>query len=279
MNWLSEIGLITGREIKKNFRSLKGIILLIISLLGGSGVALIHAWLAKQKLVEGMSPEEVQMTFMKGLQQAGFPDDIAEYVSHAPPTLYLMMWGTIWLTPLMIAVIGFDGISGELQNRTVRYWNVRTRRWAYYVGKVLGMWAVIAVFTLMIHLAVWCVCAAFAIAPWSMIFKWGFRLYAVTVPIAGAWCGISQLVSSNFRVPILSLLTTCVVFFLLWVLKGIGLIWHDTMDALTYVYPNTYDEKLLSPHPNQVLGGIAALLTFMILTTAVGSFIFEKRDV
>ena len=281
MNWLSEIGLIAGREIKKNFRSIKGIILLVISLLGAGGVALVLAWLDKQDLAHGLSQEEVHEGFKKVLSQQGWygPGELADYVSNAPPTLYFMMWGTIWLTPLVMAIIGFDGIAGELQNRTVRYWNVRTRRWSYYIGKVLGLWAVVSIFILMIHASVWCVSIGFGIAPSSHILKWGLRLYAVTIPIAAAWCGISTLVSSNFRVPILALLATCLVFFVLWMLKGVGVVLRDSMDALIYVYPNTYDEWLLSPKPQRVFSGVGALLGFLFLTTAVGSYIFQKRDV
>jgi ABC-type transport system involved in multi-copper enzyme maturation permease subunit len=286
MSWLSETILIAGREIKKNFRSLKGIILLIISLLGASGIALVRAWLAKQDLLKGVPQEAIHDTFRKGLMQAGFPEDTANYISNAPPMLYGMMWLSVWMTPLIIAIIGFDGISGELQNRTVRYWNVRSRRWAYYLGKVLGMWAVVSVFTLMLHVAVLSVAIGFGIAPSTDILQWGLRLYAVTVPIAGAWCGISMLVSSNFRVPMLSLLATCVVFFVLWLLKGVGLVLESMQDAkerthhaLVYLYPNTYDEMLLSPKPQLILQGIGLLLLFLLVTTGVGSFIFQKRDV
>jgi len=280
VNWLSEVGLIAGREIKKNFRSIKGIILLVISLLGAGGVALLLAWIQKQDMAE--FPEaEVQEGWHKALASKAWygEGDLADYVSHSPKTLFLMMWATIWLTPLIMAIIGFDGIAGELQNRTVRYWNVRSRRWSYYLGKVLGLWAVVSMFTLMIHASVWGVSMIFGLAPATQIIKWGLRLYAVTVPIAGAWCGISTLVSSNFRVPILALLATCLVFFVLWMLKGIGLVMHDTMDVLIYLYPNTYDEWLLSPQPKRVLAGVAACIAFWAVTTGVGSFVFTKRDV
>jgi ABC-type transport system involved in multi-copper enzyme maturation permease subunit len=281
MNPLVEVGLIASREIKKNFRSIKGIILLVISLLGAGGAALVLSYARKSSLAQGLSdPEKMKAAFEDFLSWDLWygPGDTAKYLSDAPPMLYWIMWATVWLTPLTMAVLGFDGISGELQNRTVRYWNIRSRRWAYYTGKVLGLWAVVAIFTLMIHVSVWIVGISFGIAPSSQILKWGVRFFLVTVPISGAWCGVSTLVSSNFRVPILALLTTCGVFFGLWMLKGIGLA-SEQMDALRYVYPNTYDEWLLSPKPTLVLQGVAALFGVMALTTSLGSFIFEKRDV
>jgi ABC-type transport system involved in multi-copper enzyme maturation permease subunit len=276
-----EVGLIAGREIKKNFRSIKGIILLVISLLGAGATALVLSWARKSSIAQGLSdPERLKAAFEDFLSSDFWygPGDTAKYLSDAPPMLYWIMWATVWLTPLMMAILGFDGIAGELQNRTVRYWNIRSRRWAYYTGKVLGLWAVVATFTLMIHLSVWVVGIGFGVAPSSNILKWGVRFFLVTVPISGAWCGISTLVSSNFRIPILALLTTCGVFFGLWMLKGVGIA-IENMDALKYVYPNTFDEYLLSPKPTQVLTGLGALLGFMGVTTSLGSFIFERRDV
>lgn len=279
MSPFSEIGLVAQRELRKSYRSLKGVILLLISALGAGAAALVLAYIRKQ--AEGkVSGEELKAGFEKFLA-ADFwygPGDTASYLSNAPPMLYWIMWGTVWLTPLTMAILGFDGIAGELQNRTVRYWNVRTRRWTYYCGKVLGLWLVVALFTLLIHSLVWLVAMSFAVAPSSMILKWGVRFYLVTVPISAAWCGVSMLVSSNFRIPILALLATCGVFFGLWTLKGIALT-IEHMDALRWVYPNSYDEFLLSPKPQEILKGVAALFAFMAVSTAAGSFIFAKRDV
>lgn len=281
MSPLSEVGLVAGREIKKNFRSVKGVILLVLSLLGAGCAALVLSWARKSTLAQGLSdPETMKMAFQKFLSADEWygPGDTATYLADSPPMLYWIMWTTVWLTPLMMAVLGFDGVAGELQNRTVRYWNVRSRRWAYYAGKVVGLWGVVAAFTLMVHVSVWVVGVSFGIAPAGQVLRWGLRFYAITIPISGAWCGISTLVSSNFRVPILALLTTCGVFFALWMLKGVGMA-SESLAHLRYLYPNTYDEWLLSPKPQRVLQGVAVLAGFMALSTSLGSFIFEKRDV
>jgi hypothetical protein len=45
-----------------------------------------------------------------------------------------------------------------------------------------------------------------------------------------------------------------------------------------YVYPNAYDSMLLSPDPVKVLQGAGILLGFVALAIAVGSVVFQRRD-
>ena len=49
----------------------------------------------------------------------------------------MLLFMTIWLTPMLVALMGFDSISADIQHKGVRYWTLRTRRASYFVGKWL----------------------------------------------------------------------------------------------------------------------------------------------
>jgi ABC-type transport system involved in multi-copper enzyme maturation permease subunit len=189
-----------------------------------------------------------------------------------------MLMASVWLTPLLIAVLGFDSIAADIQYRSVRFWTVRSRRWTYFTGKFVGQWIVATSAVFVLHAITWIIAIGFGGVEGGKVMSWGIRFYLVTVPITGAWCGISTLVSSQFRTPILGLLATCATFFALWLLDVVSL-FSERVDFLKYVYPNTYDEWLLSPNLKMIASGVAVCLAFAALSVGGGSFIFAKRDV
>jgi hypothetical protein len=92
------------------------------------------------------------------------------------------------------------------------------------------------------------------------------------------------------------LLTTFGVFFLLWLANLIGGALRareaiqkaqETMAApvlpgmrwYEYLYPNSYEQMLLSPDGTKVLTAVAVLLGFVVVVIAGGSFVFAKRDI
>ena len=60
------------------------------------------------------------------------------------------------------------------------------------------------------------------IATVGQLMTWGVRFWLVAVIIAGSWAAIATFISSCFRSPILSLLTTFLAFFVMWMGSLIG---------------------------------------------------------
>ena len=48
-------------------------------------------------------------------------DAIAKYLADSPPLLYFLFEGTLMFLPLLVLLVGFDQIAGEIQHRTIRY--------------------------------------------------------------------------------------------------------------------------------------------------------------
>jgi ABC-type transport system involved in multi-copper enzyme maturation permease subunit len=281
MTALNEVGLIAGREVRKNLRSIKGLVMVILSLLGAVAFCFVRIKI-DQLASERFSPEEIraaqELTFTEAYQDPA----VGKFLADAPGALALTTFVMVWLIPLIVAIVGFDSIAGELQYRSVRYWTVRAHRASYYVGKVLGLWAVVAATTLLMQVLLWIVVMTQAsgldghILP-SAVFTWGVRFYLVTVPVAAAWCGIGTLIASQFKSPIVALFVTCASFCGIWLVNVAGKI--AKIKPLTYLYPSSYDGWLLSPEVQRMSGGLAICLAIAIGTTALGSFFFTKRDV
>jgi ABC-type transport system involved in multi-copper enzyme maturation permease subunit len=280
MSPAAEMLLVAQRELRTNFRSAKGAALLAITLLGGALTAVI--------LSKGMSQSE--KLDLSGTTVNNIPAALI-----AVAGLSFILRATLWLTPLLVLVIGFDAISGELQYRSVRYWTVRARRASLYVGKVMGLWAVVAIVTLVMDLIVWGVFLAHGKAIGDIL-STGPALWIVSLPISFAWAAIGCLVGSQFRGPMLSLLVTWACFFGLFILAHVG------VGAFQFLYPNTYEDWMLADltdltklqqllgdaahtapsvfadDPKRIAIGACGCVALGLAVTAAGAFGFTKRD-
>lgn len=279
MSPLTEIRHVAQRELTKSFRSAKGIVLLVLSLLGGTGATLliVKAQQLKREKLAQLDPSHLKELREEAATQI-FGDPLTgKSLAEAPEVLIAVLMLTVWLTPLVISLLAFDSVSGDMQHKAVRYWTLRTRRTSYFVGKWAGIFASVSALTLAMHAIIWVLCIVRGEAPAGSALGWGLKFWLVTLPISAVWCGLSVFVSSLFKSPIISLLVTFASFFALWLLWMVGQVTHA--DALMYAYPNFYDALLVHPQINKSMTGLAACLGMVGLYVGAGSFLFTKRDV
>jgi len=279
VNPLLEVWLVAARDGRKNIRSVKGLVMFGISVLGALACTFkLPKFEEVLKDTNGVDPEQLHAFKASFFARLYGDPDTGDRLATAPIKLVVLFFIAVWLAPLLVMIIGFDGISSDLQYRSVRYWTIRTRRISYYAGKFLALWAIIALVTLVMQLIIWGVTIIRADAPPSETLGWGLRFWATSLPISGAWCGLATLTGSLFRTPILGLLTTGALFFLLFfagyvIGKGADVAW------LRYLYPNNFDAMIMSPKPEKVLQGVGMCLAFIVGSSALGATIFQKRDV
>jgi ABC-type transport system involved in multi-copper enzyme maturation permease subunit len=272
----AEVQLITARELRKSFRSVKGIVLAAMSLAGGAGVAMLFAWVDRaqhENMPQGIDPHVAREAFFTWK----YGDETGKRLAECPYSLWMMLMGTLWLAPLLVALLDFDAVSGDLQYRSVRFWTVRVRRSSYMLGKYLGAWFSVLAVTFGMNVVVWGATAAVGDSPLGTVLGWGIRFFAVSIPIGAAWCGIATLVGSQAKSPMLSLLFICGVFFGLWMLHIVA----DFSQAewVGYLYPNSYDGLLLSAKAADLAKGLLGPALIAGLTVAAATAIFERRDV
>jgi ABC-type transport system involved in multi-copper enzyme maturation permease subunit len=276
VNPLSEIGLILGRELRRNLKSAKGIFLFALSALGGTVTSLVATEIDRMGQSQ-LTGEQLSATRELFLTRMYGDPAMGKYLAQAPSVLLLILRLTVWLGPLVVALMGFDAVSGDLQQRSVRFWVVRMRRTSYCLGKFLGLWTAVSSVTLVMNLCVWGAVVVRHDASLGDALSWGLRFWAVSLPISAAWCGIATLVGSLFATPILSLLATLATFFAIWIVYAVGqvrdIVW------LGYLYPNGYDAWLLAPDANRVALGALACFAFAGLAMTANAALFQTRDV
>jgi len=276
MNPVIEVGLIAQRELRRNFRSVKGVVMAVLTLLGGVGISLIR--MKVEQLNAGKFTAEDVQQLQEALLAKQYGDEMGHYLAAVPPILLGLLVMTVWLSPLLVSVIGFDAIAGEMQHRTVRYFTMRSRRASYYIGKTVGLWLVVSTITLVLHSMVWLLAVTRGGISASVGFGWGLHLWLITLPIIAAWSGLATFIGSQFKSPILALLVTFAIFFVLFVLGLIGLV-SESAYWVGFVYPNTFEDWMLSPHADRVSEGAAACAAIAVVTAAAGAVLFTRKDV
>jgi ABC-type transport system involved in multi-copper enzyme maturation permease subunit len=279
MNPLLETWLVAARDCRKNVRSIKGLLMLGISLLGAFACTFrLPKFEEMMDNVHKLDAEQLHSVKAQFFGKMYGDDAVGEAIADSPIKLVILFFIAVWLVPLLVMIIGFDGISSDLQYRSVRYWTIRTRRASYYAGKFLALWSMIALVTLVMQVLIWAVTIVRADAAPGETIQWGLRFWVTSLPITGAWCGIATLVSSLFRAPMLSLLATGSTFFVLFFL-GLVIGKAGEHAPFVYFYPNNFDAWILSPKHDRMLEGVGVCLAFILGTSGIGSWVFLQRDV
>lgn len=288
MSPLREASLTALREIRRNLASAKGIVMFVFFFLGGSLWAVLELVLkiTGRDRWAGLSPEQIQVILEEMYLSEGRDVAAAHYLSFCPPQLVTnpgvlspgLFQGAVTFAPLLILLIGFDQIAGDIQFRAVRYIAGRSRRETIVAGKALGLWAVTAFLMLVLNIAVWILVLARGGSSAGAVLTWGPRLWLFQVITAAPWVGLIALISSCVRTPIIALLVGVAVFPTLWITnKILGLI--EAAKPATWALPFRYEELLLSPEPVRVLSGVGAFLGWGALMLVIATLIMKRRDV
>ena len=264
----------------------QGNILGVLTLLGALVTSLVCVWLEGKARASAESPQAYVELKRQSLLVTTGDAPLADYLATIPTSLLVFLEITVWLSPLLVALLGFDAISGELQHRTVRFWTVRARRSSYITGKLLGLWVLVGLMTLALNVLAGGVALIRGYITAGELVSLGVRFWFVAFVIAGAWAALATFVSSCFKAPILALLTTFATFFVSWIVGAGGLVARlgskpapaTQMAWYRYFYPNAYDMLLLSPETTRVLTALFILVAGMGLTTAAAAVLFARRD-
>jgi ABC-type transport system involved in multi-copper enzyme maturation permease subunit len=271
-----EVGIVAQRELLRNLRSTKGIAMFSLFFLGGLVPAVIQLMIRRWA---GDVPDEVARSgFQTFLEKSHGSEAIAKHLVGAPPIVYFLFQGTLIFLPLLVLVVGFDQIVGEVQHRTLRYSSVRAARSSIVTGKALGIWGVVAVMISVLHLTVWMISLIQGGRAAGATFSWGGRFLLFSVFCAGAYVGFASLMSSLFRTPIVALFVGAGVGFAIWLANGI-LGAFATTERITWAFPNRYERLLVEPDPLRVVLGLGLFVAWGAACAGLASFIVSRRDV
>jgi ABC-type transport system involved in multi-copper enzyme maturation permease subunit len=282
-----EVGLVAQREMLRNLRSTKGIAMLALFLLCGVIPSLVEIFLrhgaTELGTAAGLGPGGLpdpakQELYLKILATRYGSEDIARYLAQAPSLLHGLYVGSLVFLPFFILPIGFDQLAGEIQHRTIRYSAARADRASIVVGKALGIWGVVAVMIMVLHVTVWVIAAAkgqLAIGP---MLSWGGRFYLFCVIASAAFVGYGSLISSLVRTPIVALFVGVGGSFAMGLLYVVPYLF-PALEPMTWAHPVRYENLLVSPDPARVLGGMALLVGWGAICVAASTLVVRRRDI
>ncbi|GAC1351094.1 MAG: hypothetical protein NVSMB1_00850 [Polyangiales bacterium] len=256
-------------------RSAKGIALVALCTLGGAATAYIAV--SVKDVAHRRLGDVAALAARKQTYSLAYGPEIGKSIADVPEVLFLMMTMTLGFSAILATLVGFDAVSADLHNRSVRYFTVRARRSSYLVAKFLGIFMVTSLMTFVMHALSWAITILRGDYPVAGTLAWGFRFWLVSLPISAAWCALAVFVSSLFRSSVVALLCTIVSSLALWSLHTYGRIHNITV--LTWIHPGAYDRLLLSPNTQQLLNGVFACAAWAFVFVAAGVFLFRLRDV
>ena len=275
-----ETFLVALREIRRNVRSAKGIAMLVLFLgLGGLVTLILRAIVAGMeksilKQAKAMPEEMIRQAKVEVLTSV-WDERAADYLASCPATLLVVLKTTFVLVPLLALLVGFDSVAGEVQNRTIRYVVGRANRRSIVAGKAIGIFAIVAAMTFLLHATVW----GFAIAQgggFGETISWGIRLWFFSAIDAAAYVGLAALVSASVRTPAVALFAGIAA---LVALAIVGAVFSRMAPPLGYLLPGAYESWLLGGDVTHAGGGIVALVAWGALCVFGATELVRRRDV
>jgi len=262
----------------------------VLFLLGGSAASLIYAAVMELATrttgIDEVIPDEAIRSMREEIwSKVWMSESIGGYLAASPSVLIALFKGTLWFVPFITLLIGFDQVSGDLQHRTIRYTAIRARRESIIAGKSLAIWGVVSTLLLGLHAFVWIITIVRGNGTLAEVASWGPRIWALTVVYSAAYSGLTILVSSLTKRPVISLFLGLIWFSTLWVID-LAVSFAKAAETerywiqyIGYAIPDYYDAWLVTPKAPQMIGGMVILLTFGIAATALASWIVRRRDI
>jgi ABC-2 type transport system permease protein len=289
MSPATEAGLTCLREIRRNLRSAKGVVMGVLFLLGGAAASLIYAAVSELTNPEREGrqiPEEAFRQLREKVWTEVWNADIGHYLADSPSVIVALFKGTLWLIPFMTLMIGFEQVCGDLQHRTFRYHAIRARRGSIIAGKAMAVWAVVSTLLLALHSFVWFVTLVRGDASFAQVAAWGPRIWALSAVFTAAYAGLTILMSSLTRRPVISLFLGLILFSGMWVLdlavdfaKMVESSRFAWLEYVGYAIPDNYEAWLVTPKAPEMVGAIAILLAFGAGSTALAGWLVNRKDV
>lgn len=299
METLREIGVITRGELLRALRGGRLVVLLVLFLLSTGMALLFFGWLTRNARVgaqDGSVDPDAAGASLKKLFTYGVAGGDAQLgdALQALPTVLLIVFILACLAlPLFIALMGFDQLSGDVAQKSVRYFVVRVRRSSLLLGKFLAQTAALAGLSLasvaMMVLTSAAVDETFGVGAAVATF---LRLWLAVVLFALPWLALTALCSAALKQSAVSLVTNIFLLLLLLLLWGLGQSYRlpGELSALgamreasglafaRFASPWGFGVDLLHPALGRAAGSALGLLGFCALLLGLGGVALEEKD-
>jgi ABC-type transport system involved in multi-copper enzyme maturation permease subunit len=293
MEALRETVLIARHDLRHSVRSTKAILLLLIygsiSVAAGAlvvwGTARIQEEVQAQLAQVGVDASEIDLqadaeeAYREVMTVLVGDPEKAAYLTAIPIVVLFFFWGTRNFLPWLIVLMGYDQISGETQNRSIRYLLLRARRGALVAGKILSNLVLLLGLTVLANVFVF-VFAALMIEGFdtASASRHLARFWLLTLPLGLAWIAFMSFLSALLKSPRVSLLFGLAMLVGSAVVGWIARI-SDTLSFMQWLVPWHYGGQLLSHRASDQLVGVAGFMAFAVLFSVLSYLTLRWRDV
>lgn len=287
MNALHETWAVFSHETRRSVRSAKTLVLLILyslaALLGGvlfvAATRKIQSGLTAMTAGQQMPPEALEQMKMGSLALFfGKDETLLHYLADIPLIVLFFFKFALLFLPLLIVLMGFDQISGELQSRAMRFAALRSSRGALLAGKVAAQVVLLLGLTAVINALLFAYAAAttegFALGPGLVAL---IKFWLLTLVFGLAYIGLTAMCSALFRAPVFSLLTALCALFGFWLIAVMGR--FESLKLLSYLAPSHYEDGLISPSWPQAFTSVGAYVAFAAVFLSAAWLALRTRDI
>jgi ABC-type transport system involved in multi-copper enzyme maturation permease subunit len=283
---IREISTVARAELQRMIRSARAILLLALYSLFSLLVLLIvgsaaNAFKASQN--QQANPEATARAYAearRGVLGFLFSGDAAilEALKEIPLVVVIVFKVTLVFLPAYVALIGFDQMSGELSQRSIRYLTIRAKRSSILFGKFVAQAMLLLALVLVVDLGIFLYAKATngdftgAVMVKSLLRFWGAAvLYSL------AYLSLTTLCSVLFRTPALSLVVNLAALFVFWLMDVIFR--PDTpLGVLRFFSPSAYAANLLHPNISQFAISAVGYAGFTAAFLGAAYLVIRTRD-
>jgi ABC-type transport system involved in multi-copper enzyme maturation permease subunit len=296
---LDEIRVIWRGELQRALRSGWAAALAVLFLVGQglllAVVGFLSSGAAKMTGPAGaggdtLAQKKALLTFFSSYSEATI-----DSIARLPTVLLVAFSATTLVAPLLIALMGFDQLAGEVAPKSMRYLIVRARRTSIVTGKYLTQ------LTVLLVLLALCVVAMVGTARyldadfgWTDTFGWGLKLVLALGVVGVTYAALTTLCSAVAGSGALALFLNIGVLFGLWLVSLLAnrVRLPDTVGAvgleatkeesvlayLRYLAPSEFEHRLLSPDALEYGIGVLAYLGFAAIFLSLARLALQQRD-
>ena len=298
MEELEEIGAIWKGELQRALRSGWAASLVALFLFGQGLLLAVVGYLSSgaAKMAgaasggDALAQKKALLSFFSSYSEATI-----DAVARLPAVLLVAFSATTLVAPVLIALMGFDQVAGEVAPKSMRYLIVRVRRTSIVAGKYLTQ------VTVLLALLTLCVVAMVGTARgldpdfgWADTFAWGLKLLLAMAAIGVTYAALTTLCSALAPNGPLALFLNIGVLFSFWLASLLanrvrlpGAVGGGGLEAtkeeswvayLRYLVPSEFEHRLLSPDALEYGTGLLAYLGFALVFLALARLALQRRD-
>jgi ABC-type transport system involved in multi-copper enzyme maturation permease subunit len=215
-------------------------------------------------------------------------------IAKLPLVLLVAFSATAFFVPLLIALMGFDQLAGEVGPKSMRYLIVRVRRTAIVLGKYLTQATVLSgILVLSVLAMVGKAKSVDADFPWAEALRWGTKLSIAMLVIGVTYAALTTLCSAVSSSGALALFVNMILLFVFWFISVIGnrvllpgttavgldsLKEASPLGYIRYLNPGEFEHHLLSPDPLEYATGLIAYVGFALMFLGLAKMALARRD-